>query len=367
MSPKIFTFFYLLFCVLTSRSQTNTLVVFSESGQPFNLSVNQETINKTAEANVKVFNLPIGWNLIEIKVPGLSSELNFKDSILLSGDSKFIGKEFTYALVEKEKKLFLKFKSVSEHSGPEQLSIPEAPKETIPLVDNSIYGNLYQAVKNNPVFFDNFNEDSSECKVSLTDKEIKYALNLMIKVNDKETAYRYTNLIIDNNCYKVSQLIELLNSVPIDMDKLNSAKKAYSHITDKQNINALMTIFRYPAMKESFTSFLKDQESIIKQKALQCKEPISNIKFESIFVKIKNTSYENEKINLAKKLMIDICLSTEQVKKLCELITHDREKMELLKSAYNVITDKVNASLLAEEFQFSETKEEFLKFIAQSK
>lgn len=367
MVPKIHTLFYLLFCGFLVKSQTNSLVIFSEQGKPFYLSVNHEEINKTAESDVKVFNLPTGSNLIEIKVPGTTKELSLIDSIFLSPTSKFLDKEFTYVLSEKQEKLELKFKAVSEHSGPETPSIPEAPKETVPLVDNSIYGNLYQAVKNKPVFFDNYYGETSSCKIALTNKEIKYALNLMLKVNDKETAYRYLNQIIDNNCYTVLQLKDLLDAVYIDMDKLNSAKKAYPHILDKENVNVLMTLFRYPAMKESFTSFLKDQENIIKQKKLQCKEAISSGKLDEIYTRIKNTPYENEKINLAKKLLVDVCLSSSQVKKLSELITHDREKNELLKSAYYVLTDKENAATLADEFQFTETKEGFLKFISQQK
>lgn len=367
MALKIQTLFYLLFCGLLAKSQTNSLVIFSEQSQAFYLSINHELINKTAQSNVKAFNLSTGWNYIEIKVPGNTKELSLIDSILLSANSKFLDKEFTYVLSEKEEKLQLKFKSVSERSGPATPHVPEAPKETIPLIDNSIYGNLYQAVKNKPVFFDNYDEETSSCKIALTDKEIKYALNLMHKVNDKETAYRHLNQIIDNNCYTVLQLKELLDVVYIDMDKLNSAKKAYHHISDKENIQALMTLFRYPAMKESFASFLKDQENIIKQKRMQCKEPASSGKLDDIYSQIKNTAYENKKINMAKKLLVNVCLSSGQVKKLSDLITHDREKMELLKSAYYVLTDKENAVTLADEFQFKESKEEFLKFISENK
>ena len=64
---------------------------------------------------------------------------------------------------------------------------------------------------------------------------------------------------------------------------------------------------------------------------------------------------------------MNVCLSSSQVKKLSELISHDREKNELLKSAYYVLTDKENAATLADEFQFTETKDEFLKFISKQK
>jgi hypothetical protein len=365
MFQKIKVLFYLLFYGLSVQSQNNTLVIFSASGTPFFLSVNHNSINKIADANIKVFDLITGWNLIEIKIPEGDKEIKFKDSILLSNKSKFFNKEFTYVLLEKEGELQLQFNSVSEPSGPQVPAIPAKPKEVIPLVDNSIYGNLYKAVKNKPVFYTNYDNETSTCKITLTDKEIKYAINLLNKANDKEAAYRYLTQIIDLNCYTTIQLKELLETVTIDMDRLNSAKKAYSHILDQQNINTLLPLFKYPVMKESYTSFLREQENIIKQKSLQCKEPISDAKFEVLFSKIKSKDYENEKIIVSKKLLVDVCLSSIQIKKISELFAHEREKLEFMKCAFNVLTDKENAKTLAEEFQYNETKDEFLKYISQ--
>jgi len=347
------------------HAQSNALVVFSESGHPFYLSVNHESINKTAQSNVKVFDLSTGWNLIEIKIPGIIKELRLKDSVLLSGKSKFLNKEFTYVLIEKEEKLSLQFKSVSELSGPQTPPVPEAPKEVVPLVDNSIYGNLYKAVNNKPVFYHNYDSTTSTCKTALTDKEIKYALHLFSKSNDAEAIYRYLNQIIDNNCYNTLQLKELLETTPIEMDKLNSAKRAYIHITDQQNINTLLAVFKYPTMKESFQAFIAEQENIIKQKNLNCKTPASEERIQAIVNKINKASYENEKLIVAKKLIIDVCLSSNQIAYLGELFSHDREKLEFVKSALNVLTDKENAKILAKQFQFKETQDEYLKYISK--
>ena len=109
--------------------------------------------------------------------------------------------------------------------------------------------------------YTNYDKETSTCKVVLTDKEINYAIKLMAKANDKEAAFRYLTQMIDLNCYNTMQLKELLETASIDMDRLNIAKKAYSHVTDQQNINTILTTFRYPAMKESFASFLKEEQN----------------------------------------------------------------------------------------------------------
>jgi hypothetical protein len=360
---------YFLFIGFYTMAQHNSLVIFSASGTPFYLSVNHDSINKIPDSDIKVFDLEIGWNLIEITMPDICKEickeLRFSDSILSTDKSKFFQKEFTYVLIEKEDKLELKFISVSEPSGPEIPPVPNAPKEVVPLVDNSIYGILYQAKKNKPVFYNNYDNQTSTCKSSLSDKEIKYANNLFKKANDDEAKYRYLNQIIDFNCFTVNHIKELIEQLPIDMDRLNASKKAYTHITDKENMLLLLPALKYPVMKESFTFFVKEQENIIKQKSMQCKGPIDASKFETIYSKIKATTYENEKVTISKKLLVDVCLSSVQIKKISELFTHDREKLELMKSAFNVLTDKENAKTLADEFQFNGTKDEFLKYISQ--
>jgi hypothetical protein len=365
MFQKIKVLFYILFYGLSIQSQNNSLVIFSEFGSPFYLKVNHEQINKIAQSNLKVFNLTSGVNLIEIKFQVDDKQIELKDSILISSNSKLLGKEFTYVLQEKEGKLQLQFKSTSELSGPSVPPVPEAPKEVIPLIDNSIYGNLYQAVNNKPNFYNNYDDETSTCKVLLTDKDITYAINLFKKVNDGEIAYKYLNQILELNCYTVLQLKNLLEFTVIDIDRLNSAKKGYTHILDVENISTLFAIFKYQTMKESFFSFIKDQENIKKQKSLNCKSPISDSKFDDLLAKIKKAPYENEKLIISKKLLIEVCLSSSQIIKLSELFTHDREKLEFMKTAYAILTDKENATLLADQFQFKETKEELLKYITK--
>jgi hypothetical protein len=365
MTQKIKVLIYFLFIGLSVISQNNSLVIFSASGNPFFISVNGEAINTTAQSNVKIFEVTAGWAHLEIKIPSVIKELKLKDSILLSNKSKFINKEFTYALIEKREKLELQFKSVSELSGPKTPSVPSEAKEVLPLVDNSIYGNLYQAVKGKPVFYNNYDKETSTCKITLTDKDIKYAIFMLSNVNDKQTEFNYLTQIIDQNCYLTIQLKQLLETVPIDMDRLSSAKKAYSHVTDQQNIMSILAVFKYAAMKDAYVSFLKEEEVTTKQKSLDCKEPASEEKFNTVFTKIKNQPYENEKLNLTKKLLADICLSSIQIKKLGELFTHDREKLDYMKCACNILTDKENNKMLAEEFQYQGTKDEFLKYISK--
>lgn len=348
-----------------ARSQNNSLVIFSASGDPFLLTVDHQAINTLPQSNVKAFDLAAGRHRIGIALSSPAGALQLNDSIVFAGDPKYDHKEFTYALVASGKKLSLQFKSVSEPSGPVRPPVPEAPKETTPAVDNSIYGNLYQAKNNKPVFFQNYDSGSSSCKTALTDKDMAYAVRLLKSVNDEERQMSYATSIVQNNCYTTAQLRQLLLTFPAEMDRLQIAKQAYLHLSDRENSAQLDPLFKYQSIKDGYAAFVEEQENVIKQKSLRCSQAIDGPGFEQICTRIKNSAYENEKLIAAKKSLVTVCLSTEQAQKLAAMFTHDRERLECLKYAYPVIVDKENAAKLANGFQFTETKQDFLKFISK--
>lgn len=348
-----------------ARSQNNSLVIFSASGDPFLLKVDHQPVNTVPQSNVKTFDLSLGRHVIEISMSSSGTSALLKDSVLFVNEAKYEHKEFTYALLQSGKTLSLQFKSVSEPSGPLLPPVPEAPKETAPVVDNSIYGNLYQAKNNKPVFFQNYNSETASCKTALTDKDISYALKLLKSVNDEQRQMSYVKSIVQNNCYTTAQLQQLLLTFPAEMDRLEIAKPAYLHLSDRKNIAQLNPAFKYQSIKDSYAAFAEDQENMVKQKNLHCSQAIDGAAFDQLQAKVKNSGYENEKLIAVKKSLTNICLSSEQVQKLALLFTHDREKLECLKCAYPVIVDKENAAQLANQFQFSETKQDFLKFISK--
>jgi len=175
----------------------------------------------------------------------------------------------------------------------------------------------------------------------------------------------YITDIVNFNCYTTAQLQQMLFTFNAEMDRLAIAKPAYLHITDKKNIQQLYTAFKYQTIKENYTAYMEEQDNLAKQQKMQCSDPMDDSKFNELYDKIKAAGYENEKLIAAKKLLVNVCLSTEQAKKIALLFTHDREKLDLLKYIYYVITDKEAAKTLGDQFQFTETKHDFLKFISK--
>ncbi len=355
-------------CKIYSQPISNNLVVLSEQGLQFTLFVNEEKINFIPESIIKVFNIKPGWQKIEIKF-GEGKDSSLVDSVCVKAFAKKANKELTYIITEELKNNKLKYKLVfvseSDFSGPKSPLVPEAPVEKIILVDNNLYGNLYQAKDNKPVFFKNYIEENRGCRVVLKDEEIEFAINLFNKTNDIADRFSYLETTIQQNCYTTNQLIQLLNLYEIEMEKLKMAEKAHWHLNDRNNAAALTSAFKFDAIKNEYLNFLKKESNKNRQENLKCAVPISESEFDLIFNSISKTKEEYDKIKVAKKEVIVNCYSTNQIAKIMELFLHDREKMDFAYAAQKVVTDKENFSKLADGIQFSENKTEFLKVISK--
>ncbi len=344
-------------------------MVYSESGKIFTLYLNDEKINELPQSDVKAYNINEGWQKIKIEFNDEKDKSIIKDSILIKQLEKNENAEFVYIIRDASRKKRvpheLEFNSQIELSGPLIPKIPDPPKEVIPLVDSAVYGNLYKARNNRPVFFENYNVEDQKCKTDLTDKDIKYALNLVDKTNDFEDRFKYIGKTIDQNCYTTAQLVVLLNLLEIEMDKLKIAQRAYPHLKDKNNAMDVSKAFKYPTIKEEYVAFLKALSIKRDQQKLNCTVPLSDDQFETVFQAVKKVPNEYDKTKFGKKQLETNCYNCAQIARLMGLFAHDREKLEFARSSFSVVTDKTNFEKLAEEFQFSETKGEFLKSISK--
>lgn len=366
MSRFLFAYLLLTFSVFASYSQVlnNNLVIVSENGTRFILYVNGEKINNEPQANVKAFNVSEGC--CRLKVEFEKDNMVLSDSIHIKALDKNNNKEITYSIKPQQGKPGkFRFVSIGELSAPQIPKVAEAPIDKGPVIDNTIYGNLYKANEGKPVFYKNYNDSSKTCSVDLTDTDIKHGINLITKSNDFQNRYNYAEIIVQQNCYTVAQIIQILKLLEVELDKLKLSKRAYSHLKDKENAVKLDPIYKFNGIKEDFHLFLKEMANAEHQKKMYCAVPISNETFQEIVTAIKKAQYENDRIIVAKEKLVNNCMNTQQVQKLMEIFTHDREKMELAKNAYAITIDKDNYKILVENFQFSENKTEFLQFISK--
>ena len=361
-----FLLYILTIVCFQSKAQTNSLVVFSEVGRPLMLVLDGQPINKTYEANIKALRVSTGKHQLQLIQLKNGIETIYKDSIIIGSSEKFLNKEYTFVLTEDAtKKETLRFKSISELSAPEKPIIPEAPKEKVPLVDSSIYGNLYQAIKNKPVFYNHYYNKTKTCDYNLSEKDILYAQQLIKNCNDPDQQYKYLVELTEKNCFTCEQYKQLLALMPVDLDKLTASKIAYTHLIDKENSKQLSNSFKYKSMQETYTSFLKEQVDLKNQANRNCTTEVNESVFKEFILKITQQNSEYDKWKLSKAFVIDHCISTTQAKQITALFLHDREKIDFFEATYQSLTDKPQAYHLAEELQSDSDKQQYLQFLKQ--
>lgn len=369
MFRYFFIFILNVSAVSCAFGQSNTLVVFSATGKRFLLSLNGETINSTPQTNVKAFSLEPGRQRLRVDFREDKDQTVLVDSFVIGRHEKYADKEFTYALTDELKNgrvvHALHFVTVGDTSGPEKPHVPQAPKEIAPLVDNSVYGILYQAKNNKPVFFDHYSDDNRTCDTVLSDKDLVYLDHLLSKTNDIEAKYNDVMQTIRNNCYNTQQMKRMVALLPLELDKLKACKEGYWHLTDRQNASDLSTSLLYKTLQEDYQNYLDELASIDRQQQMTCTDPMAPAEFEKLTVIIKAAPYENDRLRIAKKQVTKNCLSTGQLRDVASLFTHDRDKLELIKATYRVVTDKSNFYKLSDVFLFSETKDEFNKYFSK--
>jgi len=78
---------------------------------------------------------------------------------------------------------------------------------------------------------------------------------------------------------------------------------------------------------------------------------------------LKNESFDNTRISIAKQVINTNYLNTNQVKELLQLFSFENNKLDLAKYAYKNTVDKQDYYSVADCFSFSSNKEELMRYI----
>lgn len=107
--------------------------------------------------------------------------------------------------------------------------------------------------------------------------------------------------------------------------------------------------------------------SLIAQVRHNCTTPISNFEF-SQKISIINTKHgDAQKLNVAKKIALNNCLSTEQVKRIAENFQDDYNRLAFVQAAYKNTTDKDNFYEVYNSFTYFSTVFRLHDFVAEQK
>ena len=92
-------------------------------------------------------------------------------------------------------------------------------------------------------------------------------------------------------------------------------------------------------------------------------QPMNSRSFEQFRQVIRNESFDNTRLVLAKQTIATNYFSSAQVKEIVELFSFENSKLDIAKYSYKYTVDKNNYFILNNAFAYSSSKEELARFI----
>ena len=89
--------------------------------------------------------------------------------------------------------------------------------------------------------------------------------------------------------------------------------------------------------------------------------------FEQFKRTVRNESFENTKLSIAKQAISNNYITSAQVKEITELFSFENNKLDFAKYAYKYTVDKGSYFMVNDAFSFSTSKEELMRYIQSVK
>lgn len=158
---------------------------------------------------------------------------------------------------------------------------------------------------------------------------------------------------------QIGQLLPLFFK---DESKLLLAKQEFQYVVDPHQFYLLKDSFTFMGTKDEFMKFLEAQ------KTEQVRNrPMSANDFAAFYKRFKSEAFDDNKTELAKVALINIKLTSEQVKELIACYSFEDKGLDFAKWAFRITFDKENYYTLADQFKFQSNKQALLDFISRQK
>ncbi|MCE2962202.1 MAG: DUF4476 domain-containing protein [Chitinophagales bacterium] len=183
-----------------------------------------------------------------------------------------------------------------------------------------------------------------------------------IQTDDRQKASAMLNAA--NQCMTTQQCVSLLESIRDENIRLDVMKRLYPLVYDVENYaqaaNALSASYR-----TQFLAFLQNPTSTPASNA----QPIAlaEIDFTNFLNSIRKQSFEKDKDNYIRTYMNSALMNTAQIKQVLKLMSFDATKLDLAKFLFDHCIDKQNYFQVADELQFSSSKNELNDYVKSRK
>lgn len=231
--------------------------------------------------------------------------------------------------------------------------------------NNSAWGSTNTSTNNSTL------ATTNDCYTPMLDSDFK---KLETSIKAKTFGSEQTSVFkqaIDKNCLSTAQVKSIMLILKHDDDRLKIAEMAYAKCSDKHNFYQVNDAFIFGSsmatLEKKIGKQTKGSDMTAGSASVQCYYPMSKADFDALHKSVKAKSFDDERQLIAKQAITKSCVSSEQVKNLMLLFTHDDSRLELAKTAYPYCSDKNNYYQVNDSFKFSGASEKLEKAIKEQK
>jgi len=163
--------------------------------------------------------------------------------------------------------------------------------------------------------------------------------------NTRRTTAAQTALTNNNNYFSTQQVLQILKIVDGENNRLTLAKLAYNRIIDPSNFVQVYSLMSDPSSRDQLASLVQqDGTNTIASYSESFKLEMNEANLDILLQKIRRNTDASLRVNEVTQVLSNQThyFTTDQVRRLIELVEYESSRLQLLRDVYNHVTDRSN-------------------------
>ncbi len=347
-------------------AQNSNLIIFSDSGEEFTMYLNGVQQNQKPAANVKASSLNADFYKVRIQfnnksIPTLDKSVWFETK----------GMEYTFSITQKKngKYVLRPVSQIAIQEHPSNAGFNESNYEE-PEANSTVIHAEPTGERPSPEKTGiSMNVSANSMDVSANDDEEKGEVNMQFNI-DESTNTETTTITTTNGSPEglhVNMDIqgnEMDENIQINMSIQAEGSETYTTTTTTTTTTSTTTSSSNNSSgNNEYYEELATESNETQYSNGNCTFPMGSADFEDALSSIKNKTFDDDKMTVAKQIARSKCLTSEQIRDILKAIDYEDSRLEFAKYAYDFAYDPDNYYKVNDGFEFEMTIEELDEYL----
>jgi hypothetical protein len=205
-------------------------------------------------------------------------------------------------------------------------------------------------------YVSNYNASSSSTAMTTASFNTIYRTAQRQSTTNSKVSYIYNAFTNTNNYFTVSQARQLVQLAPDEANRLYLAKISYRSIIDRNNFSQMNTLLNSQASRNELNTFVNSNES----NPVYTRVAMKDAEFNTLYRDIQNRYGLGAKMSALMNVFANenYYFTTAQTRQLIQLVSDERNRLDLAKESYDNIVDQANFNQLYDVFSSSSSRNE---------